>query len=91
MSDSKDSANKGCNGMNTRYCVSHGSEERKTGWVLRGLYFLLLGAIAFLLFSCATTGEVYRTNDEIRAAGVWHRVEEGQTLWRIAKTYRVSL
>jgi len=62
-----------------------------TGWVLRVLFVLLLGMAAFLLFSCATTGEVYRTSDEIRAAGVWHRVEEGQTLWRIAKTYRVSL
>ena len=77
--------------MNTRYCLSHRSEVRKTGWGLRVLFILLLGATAFLLFSCATTGEVYKTSDEIRAAGVWHRVEEGQTLWRIAKTYRVSL
>jgi hypothetical protein len=57
------------------------------------IFFLipLTAAGLLLLFSCATTGEAYRTDEESRAAGVWHRVEEGQTLWRIAKTYRVTL
>ena len=57
------------------------------------IFFLipLIAAGLLLLFSCATTGETYRADDESRAAGVWHRVEEGQTLWRIAKTYRVTL
>ncbi len=40
----------------------------------------LMAAGLLLLFSCATTGETYRTDEESRAAGVWHRVEEGQTL-----------
>jgi murein DD-endopeptidase MepM/ murein hydrolase activator NlpD len=65
---------------------------KKTGWGLYVLFLLLLcSAALLLLFSCATTGETYRTGEETRAAGVWHRVEEGQTLWRIAKTYRVPL
>jgi murein DD-endopeptidase MepM/ murein hydrolase activator NlpD len=55
------------------------------------MFVVLLVAMSSLLLSCATTGEMYGPTDEVRAAGVWHRVEEGQTLWRIAKTYRVSL
>jgi murein DD-endopeptidase MepM/ murein hydrolase activator NlpD len=43
------------------------------------------------LSSCTTTGTAQRSDAELQTAGVWHRVQEGQTLWRIAKTYRVSL
>jgi hypothetical protein len=91
MSECNDFPDRGCKGMNTLRGLFYRFQLRRSGWGLRALFILLLGATALLLFSCATTGELYRTTDEIRAAGVWHRVEEGQTLWRIAKTYRVSL
>jgi len=54
------------------------------------LKFLLLFFIVFF-FSCTTTQNIYRQVDTSYERGVWHRVKEGQTLWRIAKTYRVSL
>jgi LysM repeat protein len=85
------SLTEGCNGMNNNHTLSRRPKARKTGWGMRVLLILLLGMTASLLLSCATTGELYRGSEEVRAAGIWHRVEEGQTLWRIAKTYRVSL
>jgi len=66
--------------------------EHARGFRIATLPLFLIVLAAFLtLFSCATTGGVYRTEEQPRVAGVWHRVQEGQTLWRIAKTYRVSL
>jgi len=53
------------------------------------LFVMLLSLLA-LLFSCATTGSMYKS-EEKNSRGIWHRVQEGQTLWRIAKTYRVTL
>jgi biotin carboxyl carrier protein len=58
---------------------------------MRTKYVLILIFFTFLfLSSCATTRQI-----EMRGTGpgrgVWHRVQEGQTLWRIAKTYRVGL
>jgi hypothetical protein len=55
-------------------------------------------SIVFLI-SCATIpqGDVSRGKGASGAGpgsmerGIWHRVREGQTLWRIAKAYRVSL
>ena len=43
------------------------------------------------LLSCATSQNTYRRDDEPYERGVWHRIQLGQTLWRISKTYRVSL
>jgi len=63
-------------------------------WMGRKLLSLvaLLFTVAVALLSCATTGGILQSEEgTTREAGVWHRVEEGQTLWRIAKTYRVSL
>jgi lipoprotein NlpD len=54
------------------------------------LYVLALGALLLSVFSCATTGLV-RDSAGSGQGGVWHRVREGQTLWRIAKAYAVSL
>jgi murein DD-endopeptidase MepM/ murein hydrolase activator NlpD len=52
---------------------------------------VLLLLLSLLLVSCAATrGIVGGTNDQDER-GVWHRVMEGQTLWRIAKTYRLTL
>jgi LysM repeat protein len=52
--------------------------------------YLFLFCTIFLL-SCATTQITDRTITTTNERGVWHRVKEGQTLWRIAKTYRVEL
>jgi hypothetical protein len=52
--------------------------------------YLFLFCTIFLL-SCATTQVTERTITTKHVRGVWHRVKEGQTLWRIAKTYRVEL
>ncbi len=58
----------------------------------RRCFFLLMGFFLFvILTSCATTDGYRRDTRTGRARGVWHRVHEGQTLWRIAKTYRVTL
>ena len=57
---------------------------------MKNIISLLLSG-ALVLLSCATTQKIYRTDSTAFGKGVWHRVEEGQTLWRIAKTYRVSL
>ena len=51
----------------------------------------LLSLVAMILGSCATTEGLYRSDSLSSTKGVWHRIEEGQTLWRIAKTYRVPL
>ena len=64
-------------------------ERRMASRGLLPLVSLLILVLAALL-SCATTG-VSLSEGQTRDAGVWHHVEEGQTLWRIAKTYRVSL
>ncbi len=59
---------------------------------MRKKQFLFLAFfILFFITSCATTQQVERRDVRASVRGVWHRVREGQTLWRIAKTYRVSL
>jgi LysM repeat protein len=60
------------------------------------LSILTVKVIAFLCFSlsflsCSITTNLVKNGDPAYKRGVWHKVEEGQTLWRIAKTYRVSL
>ncbi len=55
------------------------------------VYFIFLTLIAVLAVSCGTTTGLYKNVQTSSRQGVWHRVEQGQTLWRIAKTYRVSL
>jgi len=52
---------------------------------------IVLIILAILINSCATTQKVSMTTNDNSSRGVWHRIREGQTLWRIAKTYHVSL
>jgi murein DD-endopeptidase MepM/ murein hydrolase activator NlpD len=47
--------------------------------------------ITVFLASCAGLQGVKSGGSTPMQGGVWHRVTEGQTLWRIAKTYRVTL
>ena len=56
---------------------------------MRNIFFLLFATL--FLFSCATTQITQRPGTGTYERGVWHRVNEGQTLWRISKTYRVDL
>lgn len=56
---------------------------------LKGILALLL--LPAIIISCATTNQITGTTDRSPGRGVWHRVTEGQTLWRIARTYRISL
>jgi LysM repeat protein len=53
--------------------------------------FFVIFLIPIMIFSCATGARVEKQPSGPTSSGVWHRVNEGQTLWRIAKTYRVSL
>jgi murein DD-endopeptidase MepM/ murein hydrolase activator NlpD len=55
----------------------------------RKIYLLFI--ITLFLFSCTTTQIAQRPGTGRYERGVWHRVKEGQTLWRISKTYRVNL
>jgi murein DD-endopeptidase MepM/ murein hydrolase activator NlpD len=48
-------------------------------------------ALALFLASCAGLRGLKSGGSVPEQGGVWHRVMEGQTLWKIAKTYRVSL
>ncbi len=61
------------------------SLKRKAG------FFLILSFITLLLYSCATMSGTKNVEQKVYKPGIWHRVEEGQTLWRISKTYGVSL
>jgi LysM repeat protein len=53
----------------------------------------IIGVLVLAAFfvSCATVQGVRNAGNDQEPRGVWHRVVEGQTLWRIAKTYRVTL
>ncbi len=56
--------------------------------------FSVLLLIMMILYSCASLdrGTVRNSNTGYKyKPGVWHRVEIGQTLWRISKTYGVPL
>lgn len=60
------------------------------------VFFIRAVAICFfviLFTSCATTPTRVKTEGKVEryTPGVWHRVKRGQTLWRISKTYQVSL
>lgn len=54
-------------------------------------FFLL--AIVLLIAGCATTQEGPRDEAKpvIKKEGVYHKVQKGQTLWRIAKAYGVPV
>ena len=54
--------------------------------------FLLLVAFLFLIQGCATPHvPVVRMEEPPREKGVYHKVEKGETLWRIAKNYKVDI
>jgi LysM repeat protein len=52
---------------------------------------ILLVFLILFTISCTITQNSYREGSAAYTKGVWHRIKEGQTLWRIAKTYRISL
>jgi len=54
-------------------------------WII-GLFFLVFGASG-----CATVREGIPQGTAVVQEGVYHKVQKGQTLWRIAQIYQVSL
>jgi len=48
-------------------------------------------AVSSAALSCSTAQLVQRTAGRAEEKGVWHRVQKGETIWRIAKTYRISV
>jgi len=56
--------------------------------ILIGITTLIVSVI---LISCATTMKPTMSHHNSYNKGIWHRVKEGQTLWRIAKTYDMAL
>lgn len=56
-------------------------------------FYILIFIFTFLIFNfigCATSPYV-RPISPLGLPGIYHRVEKGQTLWRISKTYNVDL
>jgi murein DD-endopeptidase MepM/ murein hydrolase activator NlpD len=53
----------------------------------------LLSVICYLLFlnGCTTTPQVFTPTPETAIPGVYHRVQKGETLWRISKIYDIDL
>ncbi|MCK9604294.1 MAG: LysM peptidoglycan-binding domain-containing M23 family metallopeptidase [Candidatus Omnitrophica bacterium] len=55
------------------------------------VYFLLLIAGSCYIIGCASAPTAYTHKPPITIPGVYHRVEKGQTLWRISQMYGVDL
>jgi len=53
-------------------------------------YLLIFAFYIFNFIGCATTGLVSQPLPSVMP-GIYHRVERGQTLWRISKIYNVDL
>lgn len=48
-------------------------------------------SLLLLLSGCAPSPYLKQAIPPVDMPGIYHRVEKGQTLWRIAKTYNISL
>ncbi len=48
-------------------------------------------AAAILISGCATSPVTPGYRPEVTTPGIYHRVEKGQTLWRISKIYNIDL
>ncbi len=53
--------------------------------------YLLSFALCFFIIGCATIPYTLPPKPQLAMPGVYHRVEKGQTLWRISKIYNVDL
>ena len=62
---------------------------------MKKVYVSFIVVILLILVSCSTMnngpGGKPSTGKAGYVRGIWHKVEEGQTLWRIAKTYSIPL
>jgi hypothetical protein len=56
-------------------------------------YFLLAVCCVLFLMGCATNVTTHKiaTKPEITAPGIYHRIQKGETLWRISEIYGISL
>lgn len=57
--------------------------------LIRGLKFFALCSLLSALIGCATGGDIFPP--AVKPVGVYHQVKTKETLWRIAKTYGVSM
>ncbi len=52
---------------------------------------LVAGCVLSLLSGCATVEDHSHIIDRVAKKGVYHKVQEGETIWRIANTYQVKI
>lgn len=65
---------------------------RERGWLQFPSYIAVLGIVLVLFLNgCATTIYDPEAGMYYRPGYVYHTVKKGETLWRIAKTYNVSI
>jgi len=55
------------------------------------LHTVFYALLITVLSGCASSNYVYRIPSQQTMPGIYHRVEKGQTLWRIAKAYDTDL
>ena len=54
--------------------------------------YIAIFALTLVMFGCATTTELPTTTAQVpRGKGVYHKVHRGETVWRIADAYGVSI
>ncbi len=53
-------------------------------------YLLILSLISVLISGCATTKATPLPRGQ-KVPGIYHRVEKGQTLWKISKAYNIDM
>ena len=58
---------------------------------VKNFSIILLVAGVYFISGCATTEEIPPRRAVIPLEGVYHKVRQGETLWRIAKMYHVSV
>jgi len=54
-------------------------------------YFFIVGVLMINLAGCATVSAPTAPEPKIPGAGVYHRVQRGQTLWNISRIYNAEL
>lgn len=54
-------------------------------------YFAITSLMLFSFFGCMTVDSGMSTSASRRQEGVYHKVQKGETLWRIAKKYQVDI
>lgn len=59
--------------------------------IFRKSRLVILGIFLYFLSGCATVEELPSPRVSPPKAGIYHKIREGETIWRIAKTYNVTV